>query len=79
MAQEKGCTPAQLALAWVLGRGKDVIPIPGTSSITRLKENVGSVRVRLTPADLDRLDSASPRGAVVGERYNAEGQQLLNG
>jgi Predicted oxidoreductases (related to aryl-alcohol dehydrogenases) len=79
MAQEKVCAPAQLALAWVLGRGKDVIPIPGTSSVARLKENAGSLRVRLTPADLDRLDEASPRGAVVGERYNAEGQQLLNG
>jgi aryl-alcohol dehydrogenase-like predicted oxidoreductase len=79
MAQEKGCTPAQLALAWVLGRGKDVIPIPGTSNVARLKENVGSVRVRLTPADLDRLDKASPRGAIVGDRYDAGGQQLLNG
>jgi aryl-alcohol dehydrogenase-like predicted oxidoreductase len=79
MAEEKGCTPAQLALAWVLSRGKDVIPIPGTSSITRLKENAASVRVRLTPVDLDRLDTASPRGAVVGERYNAEGRELLNG
>jgi len=79
MAQEKGCTPAQLALAWVLGRGKDVIPIPGTSNVSRLEENAGSVRVRLTPADVDRLDQASPRGAIVGDRYDTRGQQLLNG
>src|SRR5215468_599521 len=78
MAQEKGCTPAQLALAWVLGRGKDVIPIPGTSSVARLKENAASVKVRLTQADFERLDQASPPGAVVGERYDARGQQLLN-
>src|SRR5499427_2042940 len=76
MAQEKGCTPAQLALAWVLDRGKDVVPIPGTSSVARLKENAGSVRLRLTPADRDRLDKAAPRGAAVGDRYDARGQQL---
>src|SRR5215475_714349 len=64
MAQEKGCTPAQLALAWVLDRGKDVIPIPGTSSVARLKENAGSVKLRLTPADRARLDSAVPIGAA---------------
>jgi len=79
MAQEKGCTPAQLALAWVLDRGKDVVPIPGTSSVARLKENAGSVRLRLTPADRDRLDKAAPRGAAVGDRYDARGQQLLKG
>jgi aryl-alcohol dehydrogenase-like predicted oxidoreductase len=78
MAQEKGCTPAQLALAWVLGRGKDVIPIPGTSSVARLKENAASVKVRLTPDDLERLDQTSSPGAVVGDRYDARGQQLLN-
>jgi len=79
MAQEKGCTPAQLALAWVLDRGKDVIPIPGTSSVARLKENAGSVKLRLTQADRDRLDSAAPIGAAVGDRYDARGQQLLKG
>jgi len=79
MAQEKGCTPAQLALAWVLDRGKDVIPIPGTSSVARLKENAGSVKLRLTQADRDRLDTAAPIGAAVGDRYDARGQQLLKG
>jgi aryl-alcohol dehydrogenase-like predicted oxidoreductase len=79
MAQEKGCTPAQLALAWVLDRGKDVIPIPGTSSVARLKENAGSVRLKLTQADRDRLDTAVPTGAAVGDRYDAQGQRLLKG
>jgi aryl-alcohol dehydrogenase-like predicted oxidoreductase len=79
MAEEKGCTPAQLALACVLARGKDVVPIPGTSSVARLEENAGSVRVRLTPADLERLDQASPSGAVAGDRYDAGGRRLLRG
>ena len=79
MAEEKGCTAAQLALAWVLSQGKDVIPIPGTSSAARLEENVGSLGVPLTPADLERLDQASPRGAVAGDRYDSRGQQLLKG
>lgn len=79
MAEEKGCTAAQLALAWVLSRGKDVIPIPGTSSAARLEENIGSLGVQLTPADLERLDQTSPRGAVAGDRYDAQGQQLLKG
>ena len=79
LAREKGCTPAQLALAWVLSRGKDVIPIPGTSSVSRLEENAASVEVRLTPAEVDRLERASPRGAAVGDRYNSSGMQLLKG
>ena len=79
IAREKECSPAQLALAWVLGRGKDVIPIPGTSSIARVAENAAAVNVRLTPGDLERLDQASPVGAIVGDRYDARGQQLLKG
>ena len=79
LAKEKGCTPAQLALAWVLSRGKDVIPIPGTSSVSRLEENTGSVDVRLTPAEVDRLERASPKGAAVGARYDSQGMQLLRG
>jgi aryl-alcohol dehydrogenase-like predicted oxidoreductase len=79
MAQEKGCTPAQLALAWVLGRGKDVIPIPGTSNVSRLEENAGSVRVRLT-----RPTSIASTRPLRGGRSSAtgttrRGQQLLNG
>ena len=79
IAGEKGVTPAQLALAWVLGQGDNIVPIPGTSSAQRLEENVRSVGVTLTASDLDRLGRAAPKGAVGGERYEAGMMQLLNG
>lgn len=69
IAQEKGCTPAQLALAWVLAQGPDVVPIPGTKRVERLEENVGALDVHLTADDLARLDEAAPAGATAGERY----------
>lgn len=69
LAGEKGCTPAQLALAWVLAQGHDVVPIPGTRHAERLEENVGALDVVLTEADLERLDRAFPVGAAAGERY----------
>ena len=78
LAAAKGCTPAQLALAWLLTR-EDVVPIPGTSSVERLEENAGAIDVRLTRAELDEIERVSPRGAVVGERYHASGAALLNG
>ena len=65
----KGVTPAQLALAWLLARGQDIVPIPGTKQVDRLEENAGAVRVRLERADLDRLDEAMPPGAGAGTRY----------
>jgi aryl-alcohol dehydrogenase-like predicted oxidoreductase len=71
LAKEKGCTPAQLALAWLLARGKEIVPIPGTKSRARLEENAGAVRVLLGAADLARLEEALPAGAAVGERYPA--------
>jgi aryl-alcohol dehydrogenase-like predicted oxidoreductase len=77
LAEEKHCTPAQLALAWVLTR-RDVIPIPGTSSPTRLEENVGAVDVRLTPEDLDRIERVLPRGVAAGARYNPAGLGLVD-
>jgi len=79
MAREKGATPAQLALAWVLAQGEDVIPIPGTSSAKRLDENVHSLDLILTSADLDRLERAAPKGAVSGDRYEPGMMQLING
>jgi aryl-alcohol dehydrogenase-like predicted oxidoreductase len=79
IAREKGVTPAQLALAWVLAQGEDVIPIPGTSNAQRLEENVRSMDVVLTADELKRLDLAAPRGAVAGDRYAPEMMQLLNG
>jgi aryl-alcohol dehydrogenase-like predicted oxidoreductase len=69
IAEEKGCTPGQLALAWVLAQGDDVVPIPGTKRVKYLEENVGAVGVKLSGEDLIALDQAVPREAVVGERY----------
>ena len=69
IAQEKRCTPAQLALAWLLAQGDDIVPIPGTKNRRRLEENVGAVGVALSRADLARLDAAVPPGAAAGERY----------
>jgi aryl-alcohol dehydrogenase-like predicted oxidoreductase len=77
MAQAKGCTPAQLALAWVLAQGDDMVPIPGTRSITRLEENLASTNVVLDEADLSRLESISPKGAVAGERYAPDGMKTI--
>ena len=69
VAGQKGCTPGQLALAWVLAQGDDVVPIPGTKRVKYLEENVGAADVTLTSDDLDALRSAVPRDAVVGARY----------
>ena len=71
LAAEKGCTSAQLALAWVMAQGEDVVPIPGTKRRRYLEENAASVDVALAPADLARLDAAFPAGAAAGERYPA--------
>jgi aryl-alcohol dehydrogenase-like predicted oxidoreductase len=79
IAREKEVTPAQLALAWVLAQGENIVPIPGTSSAQRLEENVRSVDVMLTRNDLDRLERAAPKGAVTGERYEPGMMQLING
>jgi aryl-alcohol dehydrogenase-like predicted oxidoreductase len=69
LAAEKGCTPSQLALAWVLSRGDDVVPIPGTKRRSYLEENAGAVEVELTADDLESLEEAFPKGATAGERY----------
>ncbi len=69
IADEKGVTPSQLALAWVLSRDHDIVPIPGTKRRQYLEENAGAVDVQLTPEDLDRIESAFPKGATTGDRY----------
>jgi aryl-alcohol dehydrogenase-like predicted oxidoreductase len=69
MAQEKGVTPSQLALAWVLAQGDDVVPIPGTKRRTYLEENVAAVEVELSSDELARLDEMFPRGVASGDRY----------
>ncbi len=71
VAAKKGCTPAQLALAWLLAQGDDVVPIPGTKSRVRLEENAGAADVRLSTADFAALEEAIPAGAAEGERYPA--------
>jgi aryl-alcohol dehydrogenase-like predicted oxidoreductase len=72
LAGEKKCTPAQLVLAWVLAQGKDVIPIPGTKRRERIDENLGALKVRLTPQELRQVSDAAPVGAGAGTRYPAE-------
>jgi aryl-alcohol dehydrogenase-like predicted oxidoreductase len=75
IAKEKDCTPAQLALAWLLAQGPDVMPIPGTKQIARLEENLGAIDVQLTPADIDRISAAIPVGAAAGTRYPEGGMR----
>jgi aryl-alcohol dehydrogenase-like predicted oxidoreductase len=70
IAAAKGCTPAQLALAWVLAQGRDVVPIPGTRSVERLEENAGASRVALSADDLMEIEEALPRSLVAGQRYS---------
>jgi len=74
VAREAGCTLAQLALAWLLHRGEHILPIPGTTSVAHLEENLGALRVSLTPAQMQRLDTLMPPGRVAGARYNAATQ-----
>jgi aryl-alcohol dehydrogenase-like predicted oxidoreductase len=69
IAAEKGCTPAQLALAWVLAQGDDLVPMPGTRRAERLEENAGALEVSLSEAELARLEEAFPVGAAAGDRY----------
>ncbi|HKP73264.1 MAG TPA: aldo/keto reductase [Pyrinomonadaceae bacterium] len=69
IAAEKGCTPAQLALAWVLAQGEDVVPIPGTKRRKYLEDNLKSLDVELTAGDLKRIDEVAPQGAAAGTRY----------
>jgi aryl-alcohol dehydrogenase-like predicted oxidoreductase len=78
MARAKGCTPAQLALAWLIARNKHVVPIFGTRSIERLKENLGALDVELTLEDLARIDAIAPAGIAAGTRYPEAAMQALN-
>ncbi|MCB8819540.1 aldo/keto reductase [Microvirga rosea] len=77
MAQEKGCTSAQLALAWVLAQGNDIVPIPGTKRRRYLEDNLGALEVSLSPDDMARIDRVLPPGAAAGTRYAAPQMQAL--
>jgi aryl-alcohol dehydrogenase-like predicted oxidoreductase len=78
IAEEHKCTPAQLALAWVLAQGDDIVPIPGTRHPKRVEENVGALNVVLSENDLRRIDLAAPKGAAAGERYAEGGMRMVN-
>lgn len=78
IAKEKKCTSGQLALAWLLGRGEDVIPIPGTKRRKYLEENAGALQVKLTPEDLRRIDEVAPQGAAQGARYPKTLMAMVN-
>ena len=78
MAREKNCKPSQLALAWVLAQGEDIVPIPGTKRRKYLEENVGALKVKLTPEDQLRLNEVFPHGAAAGERYPEHMMALVN-
>ena len=78
LAREKKATPSQLALAWVLSRGKDVVPIPGTKRRKYLEENVAALQIRLSPEDLRRIDQVAPRGVAAGDRYAAASMRAVN-
>jgi aryl-alcohol dehydrogenase-like predicted oxidoreductase len=78
IAKEKGCTPSQLALAWVLAQGKDIIPIPGTKRLEFLELNVAAVEVKLSPEELACIDRAIPPGVTAGSRYAAPQMKALD-
>ena len=78
IADDKGVTPSQLALAWVLAQGADVVPIPGTKRRTYLAENIAASDIELTPDDLGRLDEAAPAGAAQGDRYPQGMMEAVN-
>ena len=77
MAKDKGCTPSQIVLAWLLAQGEDVVAIPGTRHASRLDENVGALRVKLTADDVARMSAAIPTGAAAGARYPAAGMKAV--
>jgi aryl-alcohol dehydrogenase-like predicted oxidoreductase len=78
MAHEKGCTLAQIALAWVLGAGDDIVPIPGTKHVRYLEENVGAIQISLSPEERQSLNEVFPPGAASGDRYHADAMKALN-
>jgi aryl-alcohol dehydrogenase-like predicted oxidoreductase len=78
IAREHKCTPAQLALAWVMAQGDDIVPIPGTRHPERVDENVGALKIVLSESDLRRIDAAAPKGVAAGARYAEGGMKAVN-
>jgi aryl-alcohol dehydrogenase-like predicted oxidoreductase len=79
IARRKRCTPAQLALAWLLAQGKDIVPIPGTKQRRYLDENIDSVQIELSASDLEEIEEVAPQGAAAGDRYHEAGMRTING
>jgi aryl-alcohol dehydrogenase-like predicted oxidoreductase len=79
LADQKGVTPGQLAIAWVLAQGDDIVPIPGTKRRRYLEENLGALDVRLTPDELAGIEEISPRGVASGDRYPPQMMSVING
>ena len=79
IAAKKGCKPSQLALAWVLAQGEEIVPIPGTTTRNHLEENIAALDVSFTPQDIAELDEAAPHGAAAGERYAETAMKAVNG
>jgi aryl-alcohol dehydrogenase-like predicted oxidoreductase len=79
IAGRKRCMPAQLALAWLLAQGEDIVPIPGTKQRRLLEENVGALKLQLTPADLEEIEEVAPKGVAAGDRYHEAGMRTING
>jgi aryl-alcohol dehydrogenase-like predicted oxidoreductase len=78
IAAAKGCTPSQLALAWVLAQGGDIVPIPGTKRVHYLKDNLGAVNVPLSEEELAQIDAVLPSGAASGDRYHAQAMKAID-
>lgn len=78
LAAAKGCTPSQLALAWVMAQGQDIVPIPGTKRLKYLEENMGAMNVRLSAAELAQIDAIVPLGAAAGERYQPQAMKAID-
>jgi len=79
IARRKKCTPAQLALAWLLAQGDDIVPIPGTKQRRYLEQNVDALKVELTRGDLEEIEEVAPKGVAAGERYHEAGMRTING
>src|SRR5690606_26692554 len=78
LASRKDCTPAQIALAWLMAQGEDIVPIPGTRRINHLQDNVAALSIQMTPDELEELQLALNTLPVAGERYTAEGMKGIN-
>jgi aryl-alcohol dehydrogenase-like predicted oxidoreductase len=79
LASRKNCTPGQLALAWVLARGSDIVPIPGTKRVKYVEENLQACEVKLTPEDLADIEAVAPKNVAAGDRYAAASMKAVNG